>query len=132
MTLDDSVHAFRLHLMARAPAVGNVAQGCRDAGISRGLFYHWRKRVRFRLDGGKRAPTGEAAMPRGLSTMTMAIAALHVSLPLELSSLALGCGPHGDSVGCSGSEGPRLTRQRYHGLSRENQRSVMETRRSQL
>ena len=44
MTLDDSVHAFRLRLMARAQALGNVSQACREFGISRCLFYRWRKR----------------------------------------------------------------------------------------
>jgi hypothetical protein len=44
MTLDDSVHAFRLRLMARARALGNVSQASREFGISRSLFYRWRKR----------------------------------------------------------------------------------------
>ncbi|MGH2628049.1 MAG: IS481 family transposase [Anaerolineales bacterium] len=44
MTLDDSVHAFRLRLMARAQALHNVSQACREFGISRSLFYRWRKR----------------------------------------------------------------------------------------
>ncbi len=44
MTLDDSVHAFRLRVMARAAALGNVSQACREAGISRTLFYRWRRR----------------------------------------------------------------------------------------
>lgn len=44
MTLDDSVHAFRLRLMARAQILGNVSQACREFGISRSLFYRWRKR----------------------------------------------------------------------------------------
>jgi transposase InsO family protein len=44
MTLDDSVHAFRLRVMARAQALGNVSQACREVGISRTLFYRWRHR----------------------------------------------------------------------------------------
>lgn len=44
MTLDDSVHTFRLRVMARAHALGNVTQACRDVGISRTLFYRWRRR----------------------------------------------------------------------------------------
>jgi len=44
MTLEDSVHAIRLRLMARAQALGNVSQACREFGISRCLFYRWRKR----------------------------------------------------------------------------------------
>ncbi|MDR7492370.1 MAG: helix-turn-helix domain-containing protein, partial [Armatimonadota bacterium] len=44
MTLDDSVHGFRLRVMARAQALGNVSRACREAGISRTLFYRWRRR----------------------------------------------------------------------------------------
>ncbi len=44
MTLDDSVHTFRLRVMARAHALGNVTQACREVGISRTLFYRWRRR----------------------------------------------------------------------------------------
>ena len=44
MTLEDSIHAFRLRVMARAHALGNVTQACREFGISRSLFYRWRKR----------------------------------------------------------------------------------------
>ncbi|MDR7567976.1 MAG: helix-turn-helix domain-containing protein [Armatimonadota bacterium] len=52
MILDDSVHAFRLRVMARVQALGNVSQACREAGISRTLFYRWRKRyVAYGPDG---------------------------------------------------------------------------------
>ncbi len=44
MTLDDSVHTFRLRVMARAHALGNVTLACREVGISRTLFYRWRRR----------------------------------------------------------------------------------------
>ena len=44
MTLDDSVHAYRLRVMARAHALGNVTRACEEAGISRTLFYRWRRR----------------------------------------------------------------------------------------
>jgi transposase InsO family protein len=44
MTLNDSVHAYRLHVMARAHALSNVTQACQEAGISRTLFYRWRRR----------------------------------------------------------------------------------------
>jgi len=39
MTLDDSVHAHRLRVMARAHALSNVTRACQEAGISRTLFY---------------------------------------------------------------------------------------------
>ena len=44
MTLDDKVHAFRLHVLRRASVLGNVSAACREAGISRTLYYRWRKR----------------------------------------------------------------------------------------
>lgn len=52
MTLEDSVHAFRLRLFQRAEAIGNVSEACREAGISRSLYYQLRKRfVRYGTDG---------------------------------------------------------------------------------
>ena len=50
MTLDDSVHGMRLRVMQRAQALGNVSAVCRELGISRTLFYRWRKR------GPRRSP----------------------------------------------------------------------------
>jgi len=44
MTLEDSIHRVRLRVMARAQGLGNVAQACREAGISRTLFCRWRQR----------------------------------------------------------------------------------------
>lgn len=44
MTLEDKVHAFRLHVLHRAQELGNVSAACREAGISRTLFYRWRRR----------------------------------------------------------------------------------------
>src|SRR5262249_6621466 len=52
MTLEEKVHGLRLHVIRRAQALGNVSQACREAGISRALFYRWRHRVeRCGLDG---------------------------------------------------------------------------------
>jgi transposase InsO family protein len=52
MTLEDSVHASRLRVMARAQVLGNVSQACREVGISRSLFYRWRQRyVAYGPDG---------------------------------------------------------------------------------
>jgi len=52
MTLEEKVHGLRLHVMRRAQALGNVSQACREAGISRALFYRWQHRVeRYGLDG---------------------------------------------------------------------------------
>jgi transposase InsO family protein len=52
MTLDEKVHGLRLHVIHRAAALGNVSRACREAGISRALFYRWQKRLeRYGRDG---------------------------------------------------------------------------------
>ena len=52
MTLEDRVHAQRLRLFRRAVEVGNVSAACREAGISRSLYYELRGRlVRYGPDG---------------------------------------------------------------------------------
>ena len=45
MTLEDKVHGLRLQVIRRAAELGNVSQACREAGISRALFYRWRRRL---------------------------------------------------------------------------------------
>ena len=45
MTLEDKVHAFRLHVLQRAKELGNVSAACREAGISRTLYYRWKKQA---------------------------------------------------------------------------------------
>jgi len=44
MTLMNKVVAFRRHVMQRAAAGVPVSRVCREAGISRTLFYQWRRR----------------------------------------------------------------------------------------
>jgi transposase InsO family protein len=44
MTLNDSVRAMRLRVIHRAAALGSVTAACREAGISRTVFYRWRQR----------------------------------------------------------------------------------------
>src|SRR5574338_1009388 len=52
MTLEEKVHGLRLHVIQRAEQLGNVSQACREAGISRALFYRWRQRLeRYGPDG---------------------------------------------------------------------------------
>ena len=52
MTLEDKVHAFRLHLFRRAQELGNVSAACRELGVSRSLYYQLRKRfVGYGPDG---------------------------------------------------------------------------------
>ena len=84
MTLDDSVHAFRLRLMARAQALGNVSQACREFGISRSLFYRWRKRyLTYGPDGLHPRRTGaRPGRPPTLSVQAeRAILALAITWP---------------------------------------------------
>jgi len=42
MTLEDKVHGLRLQVIQRAETLGNIGRACREAGISRALFYRWR------------------------------------------------------------------------------------------
>jgi transposase InsO family protein len=52
MTLEDSVHDFRLLVLREAKETGNVSATCRKFGISRTLFYRWKKRLdRYGADG---------------------------------------------------------------------------------
>jgi len=52
MTLEEKVHGLRLHVIRRAQVLGNVSRACREAGISRALFYRWHHRLeRYGLDG---------------------------------------------------------------------------------
>ena len=52
MTLEDKVHLFRLHVLQRAKELGNVSAACREAGISRTLYYRWKKRFTlYGIDG---------------------------------------------------------------------------------
>lgn len=44
MTLDQSIQGLRLRVMARAKQLGNVSAACREFGLSRTVFYRWRKR----------------------------------------------------------------------------------------
>src|SRR2546428_13945636 len=52
MTLEDSVQAQRLNVFRRAEELRNVSAACREAGISRPLFYRWKWRYeRYGVDG---------------------------------------------------------------------------------
>ena len=44
MTLDESIQGLRVRVMRRAEQIGNVSQVCTEFGISRTLFYRWRRR----------------------------------------------------------------------------------------
>jgi len=52
MTLEDSAHDFRLLVLREAKETGNVSAVCREFGISRTLFYRWKRRLeRYGADG---------------------------------------------------------------------------------
>lgn len=52
MTLEESILGMRLRVIHRAQELGNVSAACREAGISRTLFYRWRTRFeRYGPDG---------------------------------------------------------------------------------
>jgi len=52
MTLEDKVQSTRLRVLQRAQELGNVSAACREAGISRTLFYRWKKRfMMYGIDG---------------------------------------------------------------------------------
>jgi transposase InsO family protein len=89
MTLEDKVHAFRLHALHRAQELGNVSAACQELGISRTLFYRWRDRFeRYGADGLH--PRRRAARPGRPSSLSLqdeqAIVAIALAYP--------GGGPH--------------------------------------
>ena len=98
MTLDDSVHGMRLRVMQRAQALGNVSAVCRELGISRTLFYRWRKRFeRYGVDGvHPRRPGARRGRP--------------VQVPAEIERLVLSVAISTATWGC-GRIAAYLTRQ---------------------
>ena len=48
MTLEESIQGMRLRVIQRAQALGNVSTVCREAGISRALFYPFCRRPGLR------------------------------------------------------------------------------------
>jgi len=84
MTLEDKVHAFRLHVLQRAEELGNVSAACREAGISRTLFYRWRKQfTRYGIDAlhPRRATAPPGRRPQLDSTKERKIVAMALSWP---------------------------------------------------
>lgn len=52
MTLDDSILTWRRHVIRRAAELGSASAACREAGISRTLFYRWQRRLeRYGIEG---------------------------------------------------------------------------------
>ena len=46
MTLEQSIQGYRLQVLAEAERIGNVSAACRQFGISRTVFYEWRRAFR--------------------------------------------------------------------------------------
>jgi transposase len=88
MTLDKSVHGMRLRVIERAQALGNVSAVCRELGISRTVFYRWRKRLeRYGVDGlHPRRQRSRAGRP--------------VATPPEVERLVLGIAISAATWGC--------------------------------
>jgi transposase InsO family protein len=82
MTLEESVQGFRLRVMARAQNLGNVTQVCREFGISRTLFYRWRKRylaygpdgLHPRQEGARRGRPPELSVQAERTILALALA----------------------------------------------------------
>lgn len=65
MTLEESVRRHRVAILQRAALLHNVTQVCREAGISRTVFYRWRQRfLRYGPDGLLPRPTRPTRWPR--------------------------------------------------------------------
>ena len=65
MTLEDSVRRHRVAILQRAALLGSVTQACLEAGISRTLFYRWRRRyLRYGADGLRPRPSRPTRWPR--------------------------------------------------------------------
>lgn len=57
MTLEESVVAHRLRVMHRAQELGSITEACRQHGVSRTLFYRWRRRfITYGQDGLRPRP----------------------------------------------------------------------------
>lgn len=48
MTLKERIPGTRLRIMRWAQELGSVSAACREAGVSRTLFYRWRQRFALR------------------------------------------------------------------------------------
>ncbi len=65
MTLEASVLRHRLAIIQRAQQLGTVSRACREAGISRTLFYRWKRRLlRYGPDGLRPRPSRPTRWPR--------------------------------------------------------------------
>ena len=59
MTLEQSIQGYRLQVLAEAERIGNVSAVCRQFGISRTVFYEWRRAFRqYGRDALRPKPAG--------------------------------------------------------------------------
>jgi transposase-like protein len=64
MTSDETIHGMRLRVIKRAQVLGNVSAVCRELGISRTVFYRWRKLERYGVIGvHPHRPRAQAGRP---------------------------------------------------------------------
>ena len=88
MTLEDSIHSQRLHVLRDAIRLGNVSEACRRHGMSRTLFYRLRQRLEQYGPDGVHPKRGRArpGRPPSVSVQTeRRVIALAVAWPT--------CGP---------------------------------------
>jgi transposase InsO family protein len=84
MTLEDRVQAQRLHVFRRAEELGSVTTACREAGISRSLFYRLRKRYALYGPDGlhpRRTKARPGRPPAVAAHVERAVIALALSWP---------------------------------------------------
>jgi len=84
MTLEDKVHVTRLRVLQRAKELGNVSAACREAGISRTLYYRWKKRFTlYGMDGlhPRRTAARPGRCPQLDSTKERKIVAMALTWP---------------------------------------------------
>ena len=122
MTLDESIQGLRLRVMRRAEQIGNVSQVCTEFGISRTLFYRWRRRFeQYGPDGlHPRRTQGRRGRPRQVAPETERLVQ-----SVAISAGTWGCGriagylartwqlpwpPARSSGSCAGSAWPRAAR----------------------
>lgn len=82
MTLETSLHAFRLQVTARAQALRTVSQACREFAVSRTLFY---RRQRRYLAYGPDGLHSERPGPRRGRPHTLSVEAERAILALALA-----------------------------------------------
>jgi len=74
-------HLFRLHVLHRAEELGNVSAACHEAGISRTLYYRWKKQFAlYGIDG---------LHPRRTDTRPVRPVQLHTTKERRIVSMAL-------------------------------------------